>query len=99
MPRFGWSVSEYTAVLAPLMAPVDVARLGSRMDPARVLVIEAAQDDCIPEDARGALWQVLGHPERITVHAGHAGSFLAMTPLGGNHLRTSISRFLARVLG
>jgi hypothetical protein len=99
LPRFGWSVPEYTAVLASLMAPVNVARLGSRLDPARVLVVEAAQDDCIPGDARDALWQVLGCPERISVHAGHAGSFLAMTPLGGNHVRTSISRFLARVLG
>ena len=33
------------------------------------------------------------------VHAGHARSFLAMTPLGGNHVRTSIARFLVRVLG
>ena len=64
-----------------------------------MLVVEAAQDDCIPEDARDARWQVLGYPECISVHAGHAGSFLAMTPLGGNHVRTSISRFLARLLG
>jgi dienelactone hydrolase len=99
LPRFGWSVPGYTAVLDPLMAPVDIARLGSRIDPARVLIVEAAHDDCIPEDGRAALWQVLGYPERISVHAGHAGSFLAMTPLGGNHVRASISRFLARVLG
>jgi len=99
LPRFGWSVSGYTAVLDHLMAPMDVARLGSRIDPARVLLVEAAHDDCIPEDARDALWRILGDPTRISVHAGHAGSFLAMTPLGGNHVRISISRFLARVLG
>lgn len=98
LPRFGSSVTSYATVLDALMAPIDVARLGSRMDPARVLVIDAARDDCIPEDAREALWHVLGYPERISVHAGHAGSFLAMTPLGGNHVRTSISRFLARAL-
>jgi dienelactone hydrolase len=99
LPRFGWSVPGYTVVLDSLMAPLDVARLGSRIDPARVLMVEAADDDCIPKDARDALWQVLGYPERISVHAGHARSFLAMTPLGGNHVRTSIARFLARVLG
>ena len=98
LPRFGWSVPQYAAVLEPLMAPLDIARFGSRVDPARVLIVEAAQDDCIPADARLALWQALGYPERFSVHAGHAGSFLGMTFLGGNHVRTSISRFLARAL-
>ena len=34
----------------------------------------------------------------LSVAAGHAGSFLAMTFLGGNHLRTSIAQFFARAL-
>jgi dienelactone hydrolase len=98
LPRFGWSVAQSTAVLAPLLAPIDPEHLGSRTDPARVLLFEASEDDCIPKGARDALWQTLGYPERISIRAGHAGAFLAMTFLGGNHLRTSLSRFLARAL-
>jgi hypothetical protein len=63
-----------------------------------MLVIDAHQDDCIPVGARDALWNAFGRPERISVNAGHAGSFLAMTFLGGNHLRTAIGRFFARAL-
>jgi dienelactone hydrolase len=98
LPRFGWSVPRYAAVLDPLLAPVDPARLGTRIDPARLLVIDAQEDDCIPARAREALWRALGHPERISVRSTHAGAFLAMTFLGGNHVRTAISRFLARTL-
>jgi dienelactone hydrolase len=98
LPRFGWTVAQYVDTLDLLMAPIDPARLGSRVDPARVLVVDAHDDDCIPQSARDALWWALGRPERITVRAGHAGSFLAMTFLGGNHVRKSIARFLARTL-
>jgi hypothetical protein len=80
------------------MASIDPARLGSQVDPARVLVLDAHDDDCIPQSARDALWQALGRPERISLRASHAGSFLAMTFLGGNHIRKSITRFLARTL-
>jgi dienelactone hydrolase len=96
--RFGWSREDLARALAPLMAPVDPDHLGSRLDPARVLVIEARQDDCIPPDAREALWAALGRPERISVEASHAGSFMAMTFLGGNHVRRSIGEFFARTL-
>lgn len=98
LPRFGWTVSQYIDTLDPLMASIDPARLGSRVDPGRVLVLDAHDDDCIPQSARDALWRALGRPERITVRASHAGSFLAMTFLGGNHIRKSIARFLARTL-
>lgn len=98
LPRFGWTVAGYIDTLDLLMAPVDPARLGSRVDPARVLVVDARDDDCIPQIARDALWRSLGRPERITVRASHAGSFLAMTFLGGNHIRKSIAGFLARTL-
>lgn len=98
-PRFGWSVAEYEQVLDPLLAPIDPAQLGSRLDPSRVLLFEAQYDDCIPQRARDTLWEAIGHPERISVRSTHAGSFLAMTVLGGNHIRTSILRFLDRTIG
>jgi hypothetical protein len=62
-------------------------------------VIDAQHDDGIPASARDALWQALGRPARISVPPTHGGALLAMTFLGGHHVRTSISRFLARTRG
>jgi dienelactone hydrolase len=97
--RFGWSPADLARALAPLMAPIDPDHLGSRVDPARVLLVEAQHDDCIPPGAREALWTSLGRPERISVASSHSGSFMAMTFLGGNHIRRSIAEFFARTLG
>jgi dienelactone hydrolase len=98
MRRFGWSRDQLARTLAPLLEPIDPDRLGSRVDPGRVLIIDAHQDDCIPAGARDALWTALGRPERISVAASHSGSFLAMTFLGGNHIRRTIGHFFARTL-
>lgn len=98
MRRFGWSLDRFTRTIEPLVEPIDAARLGSRADPEGILVLDAYHDDCIPDVAREALWNTLGRPARISVLSTHAGSFLGMTFLGGNHIRRTVTEFFARRL-
>ncbi|HSE94338.1 MAG TPA: hypothetical protein VLD61_00510 [Methylomirabilota bacterium] len=98
MRRFGWSLDVFSRTIAPLLEPVDPARLGSRADPGGILVLDAHHDDCIPDSARAALWDALGRPARISVVSTHAGAFLGMTFLGGNHIRRTVAQFFARRL-
>jgi dienelactone hydrolase len=98
LPRFGWTAPDLADDLAPLVRPIDPADLGSRLNPARVLLFDAAYDDCVPRTAREALWTATGRPARVTVLSTHAGAFLAMTFLGGNHIRHRIVAFFDRAL-
>jgi hypothetical protein len=61
-------------------------------------MIDARFDDCMPQTAREALWDVTGHPDRITMMYRHRSSFYSMTPLGLNFSRRQIYRFLDRKL-
>ena len=96
--RFGWTPEQFVEVLDPLVGPIDPARLGSRVDAARVLIFEATLDDCVPRSARDALWDALDRPARVSVRTTHAGAFLGLTFLRGNHMRHRIVEFLERVL-
>lgn len=96
--RFGWTPEQYAAILGPLLEPIDPTHLGSRVDAARVLIFEAEQDDCVPRSARDALWDALDRPARIRVRTTHAGAFLGLTFLRGNHMRHRIVEFLERAL-
>ena len=58
--RFGWTRSQFADALAPLMRSIDPANLGSRLNPERVLIFDAEQDDCVPRNAREALWEIMG---------------------------------------
>jgi dienelactone hydrolase len=98
LTRFGWTAAQFAEEAAPIVRPVDAAHLGSRLSPERVLILDAEYDDCVPRSARDALWQVTGAPTRVSVLSTHAGSFLGMTFLGGNHLRHRILDFLGRAL-
>jgi dienelactone hydrolase len=97
--RFDWTVEEYQAALEPVVRPYDAATYPGRADPARILIIDAAKDHCIPADARDALWEVLGRPQRISLDYGHKKAFLSMTPLGFNWMRKQIYRFFELKLG
>ncbi len=57
-------------------------------------MIDAMFDDCMPESARAALWDLTGHPKRITMLYRHRSSFYTLTPLGLNFARRQIYRFL-----
>lgn len=94
LERFGWSASQYESVVAEVFHDLDPARYAGRVDPHRVLMIDAHHDDCMPQSARDSLWHALGRPERISFRYKHKMAFLSMTPLGFNFLRQRIYRFL-----
>jgi dienelactone hydrolase len=89
LKRFGWSLEQFKEELKGPLAVIN---------PARVLVIEAAADSCIPKPARERFWQALGRPERVSYQYDHRMTFLAMTFLGGNNMQSQIYQFLDRVL-
>ncbi len=98
LKRFGWTRATFQHKLAAPLDPVNPVRFAGRLDPRRVLIVDAKQDRCIPEGARSDLWNALGRPERISILAGHKFSFLSMTVLDLNSTTREIARFLDRRL-
>ncbi len=98
MQRFGWTIEQYRNLVTRIFAPVNPAEYAGRVDPHRVIMFDAYYDDCIPKTAREALWDTMGHPERISFLYTHKMSFLSMTPLGSNYMRGKIYEFLDKVL-
>jgi len=92
--NFGWDREELAAQLEPIMSVVDSANYPDRVDPRRVLIIDAGRDKCVPEKAREDLWLALGKPERISMDYDHAPAFYSMTPLGLSWMRRQIWEFL-----
>jgi dienelactone hydrolase len=92
--RFGWNREELAAQLAPIMGVVDPASYPDRVDPRRVLIIEAGRDKCVPEKSREDFWLALGKPERISMNYDHEPAFYSMTPLGLSWMRRRIWEFL-----
>lgn len=96
--RFGWNRERYRDLFVAVFAELDPANHPGRVDPSRVLLIDARHDDCMPEVSREALWEAMGRPERITYRYKHRTAFYAMTPLGLNTMRREIYRFLDELL-
>jgi hypothetical protein len=96
---FGWSADEYRAFFKALFDPADPVRFEGRYDPSKILMIDAMFDDCMPESSRAALWEITGHPRRVTFLYQHRSAFYSLTPLGLNVSRRKIYRFLDRTLG
>lgn len=97
---FGWSPDVLEAQLAPIVDHLNPTTYPNRVDPSRVLVIDAGRDKCVPRASRDDVWEALGRPERITLDYDHAPAFFAMSPLGLNWLRKQIWQFLEpRLLG
>ena len=72
----------------------DPARFSGHYDPDKILMIDAMFDDCMPESSRTALWEITGHPQRVTFLSRHRSGFYSLTPLGLNVSRREIYRFL-----
>ncbi|UCG21769.1 MAG: hypothetical protein JSU80_04105 [Deltaproteobacteria bacterium] len=98
LQRFGWTAADYEQAIEPFFRPIDAANYPGRTDPSRILIFDSHKDECIPQDAREDLWEVLGRPERISILHGHKTSFLSMTPLGFNWMRHKICDFLVSTL-
>jgi len=96
--NIGWDQQRYRELFVELFGHFDPARYPGRVDPGSVLIIDAAHDKCMTEQARDALWEAMGRPERITYDYSHKTAFLAMTPLGLNHMRRQIFEFLDPLL-
>jgi hypothetical protein len=99
MQTFGWSLDRYRDFFHELFDPADPVYFAGHYDPDKILMIDAMFDDCMPESSRAALWEVAGHPERITMLYRHRTSFYSLTPLGLNFSRRKIYRFLDKALG
>lgn len=98
LPRLGLTQEDYHEIVEETWAWLNPAHFPARIDASRILMVDAARDECMPQAARDAFWETLGHPRRISFYYGHKGSFLAMTPLGLNYLRRQIYRFLNATL-
>jgi hypothetical protein len=98
LQRFGWTAADYGQAIEPFFRPIDVANYPGRADPSRILIFESQEDECIPQDARDDLWEVVGRPARISLLYGHKTSFLSMTPLGFNWMSHKIYEFLESTL-
>jgi len=92
--RFGWTTAQYRQLFAEVFASGQPANFRGRYDPAKILMMDAMFDDCIPAAARDSLWRTLGNPERISFIARHRPAFLAFTPLALNYGGRRILRFL-----
>lgn len=98
MERLGLSLRAYKQTVAVLFEGLDPTDYPNRVNPASILAVDAAKDDCIPAHAREAWWNALGRPERISMNYSHRGSFMGMTPLGFNFLRKRVYEHLAQTL-
>lgn len=96
--NLGWNKDQFEARAQPFFEEVDAATYPGRADPAKVLMIDAIYDDCMPGYSREALWNALGRPERINVYDSHQNAFFAMTPLGLNWLPEQVYSFLEKRL-
>lgn len=98
LSEFGWTEEELEARIEAEFSNFEPANFPGRVDPSKVLIVEAAKDDCIPESGRQALWETMGRPERILLNYRHKQAFLSMTPLRLLWLRHRIWEFLQRSL-
>jgi hypothetical protein len=98
LSEFGWTEEKLESRIESAFSSFEPANYPGRVDPSKVLIVEAAKDDCIPESGREALWETMGRPERILLHYKHKQAFLSMTPLRLFWLRHRIWEFLDRSL-
>ena len=96
---FGWTTDEYHEFFKGLFDPADPVRFEGRYDPNKILMIDAMFDDCMPESSRAALWEITGHPQRVTFLYQHRSAFYSLTPIGLNVSRRKIYRFLDDAFG
>lgn len=99
LTRQGWTLEELTEWSEVPLSPIDPLRFASAIPPDRVLLVEAARDQCVPQPVRDAIWRSLGRPELITIDGGHRTSFLTMTPVGLHGTTRKLMTFLVGKLG
>ena len=96
--RFGWTVDEYRERMTEIFQDLDPVKYGAMIDPERIIIVDAAQDNYIPRSAQDDLWEAMGRPQRISLRYSHRMAFLAMTLPGGSFVREEIWGFLHHTL-
>ena len=96
--RLGWSRERLEGWLEPRLRMLNPTEYADKIDPRKVLIIDASRDHCIPASARDDLWNAMGRPERLSLGYGHKMSFLSMTFLGFHFTSHEIVDFLDRTL-
>jgi cephalosporin-C deacetylase-like acetyl esterase len=85
---------ELARKVEPILRSIDPIHFSKSIDPARVLLIEAAQDSFVPAPARELHWEALGRPRIIRIDYDHkAALVLSMTFLSRNFTERAIVEF------
>jgi cephalosporin-C deacetylase-like acetyl esterase len=85
---------EFARKVEPILRSIDPLYFSKSIDPARVLLIEAAQDSFVPARARELHWEALGRPRLIRIDYDHkAALLLSMTFLGRHFTERAIITF------
>lgn len=98
MKRFGWTQARYEGFFDDLFRNGKPVAYTRRYNPERLLILDGAFDGCMSRQARRALWEATGKPERVTFLAEHKWSFLALTPITLNVAGKRIHEFMDRTL-
>ncbi len=96
--RFGWSTARYQQLFDELFATGDPLVFAHRYKSESILIIDGAFDGCMSREARDALWQATGRPEKVSFLSQHQWSFLSLTPLALNVAGKKIHDFLEQSL-
>jgi len=79
-----WSKEKYKRVLARIFQKIDPLTYAGCINPEKVLIIDAKNDEYFSRQTSTKLWNAMGRPTRMTIQSmGHKTAFLAMTPVGG----------------
>ena len=90
---------EFARKVEPILRSIDPLYFSTSIDPARVLLIEAAQDSFVPAQARKLHWEALGRPQLIRIDYDHkAALLLSMTFLSRNFAERAIVEFFDETL-
>jgi cephalosporin-C deacetylase-like acetyl esterase len=85
---------ELARKVEPILRSIDPIYFSKSIDPAKVLLIEAAQDSFVPAQARKLHWEALGRPQLIRIDYDHkAALLLSMTFLSRNFTERAIITF------
>jgi poly(3-hydroxybutyrate) depolymerase len=94
--RFNWSTAQFRRSVERPLSRIYPARFAGRVDPRRILIVEAGDDSCLTRKSRREFWEAMGRPERLVYHYDHRTTFMAMTFLGGGNLQEEAFRFLSK---
>ncbi|KKS38999.1 MAG: hypothetical protein A3G49_02835 [Candidatus Sungbacteria bacterium RIFCSPLOWO2_12_FULL_41_11] len=86
MKKFSWTRQKFDEKIRPILQPVEAINWAGRINPQKVLFLNAKYDTWIPKFSIENFWNALGKPERIEHKTEHKTAFLlSLTPFGGHY--------------